>query len=103
MKKCLCFLMILFAVGSVFVTFVMPVNALQNDGETEVIANIETVPTETVSAETQNSDSQSNLDNSNIRTGFSIATVTVIVIAFVLLVSILIMKYFVNLKSDKSE
>lgn len=103
MKKCLCFLMILFAVGSVFVTFVMPVYALQNDGETEVIANIETVPTETVSVETKNSDSQSNLDNSNIRTGFSIVTVTVIVIAFVLLVSILLMKYFINLKTDKTE
>ncbi len=103
MKKCLCFLMILFAVGSVFVTFVMPVNALQNDGETEVIANIETVPTESVSVETQNSDSQSNLDNSNIRTGFSIATVTVIVIAIVLLVSVLLLKNFANLNSDKTE
>lgn len=95
--------MILFTVGSVFSAFVMPVYALQNDGETEVIANIETVPTETDSTEPKNSDVQGQPDDSNIRTGFSIVTVTVIIIAFVLLVSVMLMKYFISLKPDKNE
>lgn len=98
--KCLCLLLVIASLTA-FMTS-LTVFAAHTDGRTEVIARIETSPTDAVQASTDNTNALDPSDNTNISTGDIVSVFIVITLAVLIISALVICVLNKSVKQDKT-